>query len=143
MPEQCVWHNNHASPQGRFFTTNRRSESRRTKQLTNTLYSAVFCQLVSQLQPSQLNKASADRHRTTQTGATAPSNGQGHSHRQLRPHHKPRKPKHLLCQQPSCCHRVLARGHRLNHHQSHSKTPPKWLWRLGRLRFQASDSLSS
>jgi hypothetical protein len=127
---------------GRFFTTRRRSESRRTKQLTNMSDSAAFCQMVCQHQPFQVNKASANCRGTTSTGATAPSDRQGHSHRWLW-HQKQRKPKLPLCRLPSCCHGVPPRGHCLNHHQRLSQRPPKWLWRLGRSRFQVSDFLLS
>jgi hypothetical protein len=142
LSKQCVWQNNHAILQGttKFSLTRRKSKSPRPKQPKKRLASTMLYQLVSQLPPFQATKASTNLYGTTQIGATVHSSGQHHKPRKLQAFSppKPRNPKRPLWQE--LCRHIQA--HCSNHRQSHSKRPAEWFKRLGRGRFQASDSLS-
>jgi hypothetical protein len=72
-------------------------------------------------------------------------------HKRIKPlqlNHQPRRPRHhCLCPRHHhlCPYRqsLSAIAHCIRHLQSHSKRPTGWLKRLGKLRSQASNSLSS
>jgi hypothetical protein len=54
----------------------------------------MFCQLVSQHQPSQVTKASTNLFGTALKGAPAPSNKNPNQQELLYHHHHPRRPRH-------------------------------------------------